>query len=287
MPHHLLTSSPTFPPPPAARHYHPTLSLWLSVDPMADKYPGVSPYTYCGNNPVRLVDPDGREVWHPDGEGGLIGDKGDNFSTLQEYLTTIYGDPTAISQNEWNSFQNQIVEYQNQNNTQDVEGIKLNSSSGIFDNLVGKYLGTMCQTNSMWALAPFESNNCSPTTFNRVDKATEFVYGKDILGGLTWSNEIYRAWQGNNGTSLGKFGTGVTLSLNLGIEVNDIQNGLRQGAILGLASKSAWHSAFFVDYIYDGNRKTGFRYWDQNEPYLHDCQFENGSYYIRRGVNFK
>ena len=39
------------------RHYHPTLSIWLSVDPMSDKYPGVSPYVYCGNNPVRLVDP--------------------------------------------------------------------------------------------------------------------------------------------------------------------------------------------------------------------------------------
>ncbi len=25
---------------PAARHYHPTLSIWLSVDPMSDKYPG-------------------------------------------------------------------------------------------------------------------------------------------------------------------------------------------------------------------------------------------------------
>ena len=49
--------------PPAARHYHPTLSIWLSVDPMADKYPGVSPYTYCGNNPVKLVDPDGREIY--------------------------------------------------------------------------------------------------------------------------------------------------------------------------------------------------------------------------------
>ena len=48
--------------PPTARHYHPTLSIWLSVDPMADKYPSTSPYTYCGNNPVRLVDPDGREI---------------------------------------------------------------------------------------------------------------------------------------------------------------------------------------------------------------------------------
>ena len=62
MPHHLPPSSPTFPPPPAARHYHPTLSIWLSVDPMSDKYPGVSPYAYCGNNPVMLKDPDGREI---------------------------------------------------------------------------------------------------------------------------------------------------------------------------------------------------------------------------------
>ena len=46
--------------PPSARHYTSDLSLWLSVDPMANKYPGLSPYTYCGNNPVKLVDPDGR-----------------------------------------------------------------------------------------------------------------------------------------------------------------------------------------------------------------------------------
>ena len=57
-----LTPAPCNMGPPAARHYHPTLSIWLSVDPMADKYPGVSPYVYCGNNPVRLVDPDGERI---------------------------------------------------------------------------------------------------------------------------------------------------------------------------------------------------------------------------------
>ena len=59
MPHHLSIFSSQFSPSPAARHYHPTLSIWLSVDPMSDKYPGVSPYTYCGNNPVVLKDPNG------------------------------------------------------------------------------------------------------------------------------------------------------------------------------------------------------------------------------------
>ena len=41
---------------------HELTTMWLSVDPMADKYPGISPYAYCVWNPVRLVDPDGREV---------------------------------------------------------------------------------------------------------------------------------------------------------------------------------------------------------------------------------
>jgi hypothetical protein len=36
------------------------LQKWLSVDPMSDKYPSMSPYNYCANNPVILVDPDGR-----------------------------------------------------------------------------------------------------------------------------------------------------------------------------------------------------------------------------------
>ena len=47
---------------PVALPHNPALSLWLSVDPLSDKYPGSSPYVYCANNPVRLVDVDGREV---------------------------------------------------------------------------------------------------------------------------------------------------------------------------------------------------------------------------------
>ena len=42
---------------------HELMMGWLSVDPMADKYPSLSPYNYCAWNPMRLVDPDGREIW--------------------------------------------------------------------------------------------------------------------------------------------------------------------------------------------------------------------------------
>ena len=47
-----------------ARYYDSDLSgLFLSVDPMADKYPSISPYVYCAWNPVKLVDPNG-EDWY-------------------------------------------------------------------------------------------------------------------------------------------------------------------------------------------------------------------------------
>ena len=35
---------------------------WMSVDPLADKYPNISPYAYCGWNPVNRIDPDGK-LW--------------------------------------------------------------------------------------------------------------------------------------------------------------------------------------------------------------------------------
>jgi len=57
--------------PPSARYHNSSLSIWLSVDPMSDKYPGVSPYTYCANNPVRLVDPNGEDIWTIDVDGNI------------------------------------------------------------------------------------------------------------------------------------------------------------------------------------------------------------------------
>jgi RHS repeat-associated protein len=46
-----------------ARYYDSDiLTDWLSVDPLADKYPGLSPYAYCALNPIRVVDPNGDSI---------------------------------------------------------------------------------------------------------------------------------------------------------------------------------------------------------------------------------
>ena len=63
-----------------SRYYSSDLSVWLSVDPMAAKYPGLSPYVYCADNPVKLVDPNGEEVW-------IIGE---NWSWATKRLSSTY-----------------------------------------------------------------------------------------------------------------------------------------------------------------------------------------------------
>ena len=39
----------------------PANAIWLSVDPLSDKYPHISPYAYCAWNPMKYVDPNGKE----------------------------------------------------------------------------------------------------------------------------------------------------------------------------------------------------------------------------------
>ena len=42
-----------------ARYMNPLTSMWYGVDPLAEKFPNISAFVYCMDNPVKLVDLDG------------------------------------------------------------------------------------------------------------------------------------------------------------------------------------------------------------------------------------
>ena len=46
-----------------ARYYDPRLSVWMSTDTKQEKYINISTYCYCINNPIILIDYDGKDIY--------------------------------------------------------------------------------------------------------------------------------------------------------------------------------------------------------------------------------
>ena len=75
-----------------ARYYDPNISIWLSRDPLADKYPYQSPYVYCSNNPIKRIDPNGMADGNfHDWNGKYLGNDGkidDNIFIVSDSKST-------------------------------------------------------------------------------------------------------------------------------------------------------------------------------------------------------
>ena len=67
-----------------ARQYDPVLARWDRVDPLCEKYYGVSPYAYCGDDPVNILD------FH--GDSIIAVSKISGLRLLNEIHNTFYGE---------------------------------------------------------------------------------------------------------------------------------------------------------------------------------------------------
>ena len=68
-----------------ARYLDPIPGRFTTIDPLAEKYYSLSPYAYCAGNPIRLVDPNGMDIYLYDKKTGqldLYKTTGDEFDQI-------------------------------------------------------------------------------------------------------------------------------------------------------------------------------------------------------------
>ena len=77
--------------------YDNTLGRWFNVDPLAEKYLNLSPYAYCANNSISLIDPNGMEftsaawVWIMNMMDYMFQSYFDNLEKIDKWQSMIDG----------------------------------------------------------------------------------------------------------------------------------------------------------------------------------------------------
>ncbi len=82
--------------------------VWLSVDPLAHEFPSWTPYNYTMNNPINLIDPDGRAALPPEAgefEDGFVWTDNDGSYTFDgESQTWTPNDENSL----WTDWANEV-----------------------------------------------------------------------------------------------------------------------------------------------------------------------------------
>lgn len=76
-----------------ARYYDPRVSLWLNVDPLAEKT--MTPYAYVNNNPINLIDPDGKLIIFINGQHYGDGGRREYWNKLDNTIANRFKDYRA------------------------------------------------------------------------------------------------------------------------------------------------------------------------------------------------
>ena len=181
-----------------SRYYSSDLSIWLSVDPMSDKYPSLSPYTYCANNPVRLVDPNGEEVVILLGEFMKESDRQNALNDLRNAAPNlklelkgnnlIVGDGGAAK----TKYEKQLANAISSTEVKSVITLELTEATGSYygtDLIDGQYVS---------------NNSVNPYKTNELEKNTGSVRGCGLMHEITEGYEMGKIAKRENLTHIEK-----------------------------------------------------------------------------------
>jgi len=163
-----------------ARYMDPRTSVWISVDPLAEKYAGISSYVYCNNNPVNMIDPDGR-AGH-----AVINQDTRTITVSSTYI--FYGSKATpgLSAN----IANEIAwQYNGANGSVQIDGVKYGVKFDIHYQTVSEEQATEMSAGNTDASQNFvrveETNPRMNRSFFELNDNTGFMNTSDNLGTST------------------------------------------------------------------------------------------------------
>ena len=122
----------------SARFLHPRFGRFTTLDPLAEKYPGISPYAYCKGNPVFYVDLTGQSY-------------GDYYSQTGQFITSDGIDDNKI----YIITQSSIDEYDNAIQATNDQSVAIKSLKKGAEEVGGLIVQNRVEEGSNYTLSEF------------------------------------------------------------------------------------------------------------------------------------